>query len=187
MILEAAEQLLVAGGPRAVTVRAVAEQIGITDMGVIHHFGSRERLLQALLEHAATRLRAEVAALASRWMREGARLGALVEVLASLYEAGHTQLAVALHEAGFRDRGSPLLGPVVDALHAARRRSVGAGVELDETRLAVAAMHQALALEPLFGIEFRRSAGIGGRSASDSKAQRDWWIETLSLRLGISP
>ena len=39
----------------------------------------------------------------------------------------------------------------------------------------------------LFGIEFRRSAGIEGRSASDSKAQRDWWIETLSLRLGIPP
>ncbi len=184
-ILEAAEDLLLDGGPRAVTVRAVAKHVGVTDMGVNHHFGSRDGLLEALLEQTAARLRTEIAALTSTWIREGARLGPLIDLLSSFYEAGYTQLAVALHEAGWRDRGAALLGPVVDALHAERLRRLGPRADVDETKLAVAAMHQALALEPAFGAEFRRSAGIRGRTATDSKAQREWWVEALSQRLGI--
>jgi len=185
LILESAEALLVDGGQRAVTVRAVAERVGMTDMGVHHHFGSRERLLEALLEHTAARLRSELAAMASKWLRAGAHLGPFVELLASLYTTGHTQLAVALHDAGWRDRRSPLLGPVVEALHAARLSRLGPDVDIDETRLAIAALHQALALDPAFGAEFRRSAGISGRRAADAKAQREWWVETLVHRLGI--
>jgi AcrR family transcriptional regulator len=184
-ILEAAEELLLGGGPRAVTVRAVAKHVGLTDMGVNHHFGSREGLLEALLEQTAARLRTEIAALTSTWIREGARLGPLIELLSSFYKAGHTQLAVALHEAGWRNRGPALLEPVVSALHAERLRRLGPRTDVEETRLAVAAMHQALALDPAFGAEFRRSAGIRGRTAADPKMQREWWIETLSQRLGI--
>ena len=78
LILQSAEALLVDGGQRAVTVRAVAERVGMTDMGVHHHFGSRERLLEALLEHTAARLRSELAAMASKWLQDGAHLGPLV-------------------------------------------------------------------------------------------------------------
>jgi AcrR family transcriptional regulator len=184
-ILEAAEELLLGGGPRAVTVRAVAKHVGVTDMGVNHHFGSREGLLEALLERTAGRLRSEITALTSKWIRDGARLGPLIDLLSGFYKAGHTQLAVALHEAGWRERGAPLLGPVVDALHAERLRRLGPKTDVEETKLAVAAMHQALALEPAFGAEFRRSAGIRGRAAGDARLLGVWWIETLSQRLCI--
>jgi TetR/AcrR family transcriptional regulator, repressor for neighboring sulfatase len=46
-------------------------------------------------------------------------------------------------------------------------------------------MHQALALESVFGAEFRRSAGARGRDAQDSMPQRQWWLETMALRLDI--
>jgi hypothetical protein len=64
-------------------------------------------------------------------------------------------------------------------------RRLGTRIDIDDTRLAVAAMHQALALGPLFGAEFRRSAGIAGRKAADPAPQRKWWLDTLAERLGI--
>ena len=185
MILTAAHELLLEGGLHAVTVRSVAERIGMTDMGINHHFGSRDGLLRSLLEHLAARFRKELATFTAEWLRDGAHLGSLVELLGSFYKAGYAQLAVAMHDAGFRDRGTPVLEPVVEALHAARRRRLGTRIHIDDTRLAVAALHQALALDPLFGAEFRRSAGLGGRQAADHLPQRQWWVETMVQRLGI--
>jgi AcrR family transcriptional regulator len=185
LVLKAAEALLSEGGPAAVTVRAVAERVGMTDMGVNHHFGSRDGLLRSLLDHLAEHFRIELATFTAKWQQEGAPLAPLVDLLSGSYKAGFTQLAIAMHAAGWRDRRSPLLEPVVQALHAARMRRPGARLSLDDTRLAVAAMHQALALEPLFGAEFRRSAGVPGRKAADPAPQRRWWLETMAERLGI--
>ena len=185
MIMKAAEELLIESGLHAVTVRAIAERVGMTDMGVNHHFGSRDALLRSLLDQIAARFRNEVATFTEKWLRDGAHLRSLVELLAGFYKAGYTQLALALHDAGWRDRRTPVLEPVVEALHAARVRTLGARIPVDDTRLAVAAMHQALALEPAFGAEFRRSAGLAARPAADPIPQRDWWIATLAQRLGI--
>lgn len=184
-ILDAAEQLLVEGGPQAVAVRAVAERAQMTDMGVLHHFGSRDELLAQLLHHVAAKFRAAMDELAVRWRAEGACLGDLVELLSAAYRAGHGRLALALHETGVRERGRPMLGPIVDALHEARLRHGDKGADLQDTRLAVAALHQALALEPLVGAEFRRSVGISANEAKKRSAQRQWWLTTLSVRLGI--
>jgi TetR/AcrR family transcriptional regulator, repressor for neighboring sulfatase len=80
----------------------------MTDMGVNHHFGSREGLLKSLLELVAARFRAELKEFVASWLNAGAHLGALVDRLADAYKAGHTQLALALYEAGWRDRGAPV-------------------------------------------------------------------------------
>jgi len=185
-ILAAAEELLVASGPAAVTVRAVADRVGMTDAGVTHHFGSRQGLHEALLQHGGRRLREELRAVTDRWIEDGASLGSLVEALAAFYRRGYGQLAIALHGAGWRDHGSGMLQPVVDALHRERLRRDGSA-EAADTRLAVAALHEALAVEPAFGPSFRRSAGLTGRAASAPGPQVDWWIATLALRLGLPP
>src|SRR3954462_11631934 len=105
LILEAAEGLLVEGGPAAVQVRAVAERVGMTDAGVYHHFGSRQNLLVALLRHGGRRLRQAVEEAVADWAGSDDDLTALVAAIASLYAEGYAQLAVALHAAGWRDRG----------------------------------------------------------------------------------
>jgi hypothetical protein len=96
-----------------------------------------------------------------------------------LYRRGYGELAVALHAAGWRDRGSGMLDPVVDALHRLRPH----GSAIDDTRLAVAALHQAMATETLYGSAFRRSAGLTGAAANDSATH--WWARQLHLALGI--
>ena len=77
-----------------------------------------------------------------------------------------------------------MLDPVVDALHAARRRR-GGRPRREDTRLAVAALHQALATDPSYGAAFRRSAGITADVANDPRAQRRWWARTLTSALGL--
>ena len=180
-ILDSATDLLAEGGVAAVTVRAVAARVGMTDAGVGHHFGGRDELLHALLRHGGRALRAEVEHATSAWLDGPADLEGLIASLAAVYEAGFAELALALHGAGWRERGVGLLEPVVDALQA--RRPDGTGDA--ETRVAVAALHHALATEPAFGSAFRRSAGLSGRAAVDPVATRAWWVRALVATLAL--
>jgi AcrR family transcriptional regulator len=172
LILKAAEELLVEGGPRAVEVRAVADRVGMTDAGVNHHFEGRDGLLIALLRHGGGRIRAAVQHATQDWVRGGARVSELVDCIADVYEDGYGELAMALHAAGWRDDG-------------ARRKSDGHRPTRADTRLAVAALHQALATEPAYGPAFRRSAGIEEPDASRHRQQRRWWARTLITVLDI--
>jgi AcrR family transcriptional regulator len=45
-VAEVARELLQNGGPEAVSMRAVAQAVGITPMAIYHHFRNRESLLQ---------------------------------------------------------------------------------------------------------------------------------------------
>jgi len=49
-ILDAATDVFAESGYRAGSVRTIAEKVGITDAGVLHHFGSKNALLAAVLE-----------------------------------------------------------------------------------------------------------------------------------------
>ncbi|MEE1806798.1 TetR/AcrR family transcriptional regulator [Streptomyces sp. BE133] len=49
-ILEAALAAYEEAGSRSVSVRDIAQRVGMTDAGVLHHFGNREGLLTAVLE-----------------------------------------------------------------------------------------------------------------------------------------
>ncbi|MEZ0367068.1 TetR family transcriptional regulator [Mycobacterium sp. pUA109] len=183
LILDAAAALLAQGGAAAVQVRAVAAQIGMTDAGVTHHFGNRDKLLAELLRHGGRQLRAALQEVLAAWLDRGADLVELVESLERFYRRGYGELAAALHAAGWRDRGGGILDPVADALHQLRPE----GKSIDDTRLAVAALHQAMATEALYGSAFRRSAGLTGGAASDSTTQVRWWARQLQLALGIEP
>jgi len=52
-ILDAALALFAEHGYRATSVAAVATAVGLTEQGVLHHFPSKDALVQAVLEHRA--------------------------------------------------------------------------------------------------------------------------------------
>lgn len=162
-------------------VRAVAARVGMTDAGVTHHFGNRDSLLAELLRYGGRQLRAALQDVLAAWLDRGADLFELVESLRTLYLRGYGELAVALHAAGWRDPGGGMLNPVVDALH--RLRPPGSSI--GDTRLAVAALHQAMATEALYGSAFRRSVGLTGAEADGPAAQVLWWARQLQLALSI--
>lgn len=185
-ILAAAEQLLVEGGVHAVQVRAVARLAGMTDAGVTHHFGDLQGLLTALIEDAGKRARAAIDVVVEQWLAGEVDVERLLRALAAPYRKGHAELAVALHAAGWRDRGEPVFGKVVAAIHAVRvARAKGPPPDLLDTQLAVAAFHQAIATDALFGEEFRRSAGLKRSAAKGGEPQLDWWIRAMRQTLGV--
>ncbi|MEU8137549.1 TetR/AcrR family transcriptional regulator [Streptodolium elevatio] len=184
MILEAAGKLLAAGGPAAVQVRAVAAEVGVTDAAVNHHFGTRDQLLDSLLRFGGTKLKAELHAVLGAWADGPPEPAELVRALAALYADGYAELALALHRSGRRDTGSGLLDEVVDRLHAQARHQCAAAGRTPPLResiqLTVAALHQAVATEPLFGDEFRRSVGL---DETAREHMLDWWTEILRATL----
>src|SRR4051794_12143723 len=54
-IVEAAMALFAARGYRGTTIAQVAERVGISDAGLLHHFASKEHLLLAVLAHREER------------------------------------------------------------------------------------------------------------------------------------
>lgn len=73
-ILAIAGEALAAEGPAAVSLDGVARAVGVSRQAVLHHFGSREGLLRAVVERAWTGLFADLGALG-----EASSIAALVD------------------------------------------------------------------------------------------------------------
>ena len=100
--LEAAHQLLLAEGPAAVTLKAVAARVGRTHANLLHHFGSAAGLQQALVQHLTSQVSASIAAS----MQTGlASPGAIVDLVFDAFATGgggalaHWLLATNQHDA----------------------------------------------------------------------------------------
>jgi TetR/AcrR family transcriptional regulator, repressor for neighboring sulfatase len=187
-ILEAAEALLRNGGPEAVNVRAVGASVGLTDAAVNYHFGTRDELCEALLRHGGHRLKTEARRVLAKWRDESGALEHLIGAIADLYaDGGYAALALQLHMAGWRDRGAGLLDDVVEEVHKARIRAFMAtrkpAPSLHETRLVLGLLHQTLALDPLFGAEFRRSVGITATAEPTPNQKKRFWTIAFSRLL----
>ncbi|OLE26870.1 MAG: hypothetical protein AUG49_07080 [Catenulispora sp. 13_1_20CM_3_70_7] len=188
LILEAASGLLAAGGPSAVQVRAVGAAVGVSDAAINHHFGTRDQLLEALLRFGGAKLRLELRAVLETWNDGPVDPAGLVHALYRMYADGYAELALALHRSGWRDPGSGMLNEVVDRLYAEARRHSAAGgrrpPSREDIQVTVAAMHQAVVMEPLFGDEFRRSVGLDATAADRSI---EWWIQVLRTTVAAAP
>jgi AcrR family transcriptional regulator len=188
LILAAAELILREGGPEAVNVRAVAARVGLTDAAVNHHFGTRDELLETLLRHAGRRLKDALDAAAVQWKETGASVRQLVDIMADLYADGTcAELALRLYLSGWRDRGSGMLSDVVAALHSQRAKVFAAtGMappSIAETQFIVGLLHQTLALDPLFGAAFRRSAGAKRFEEPTRERKKQAWTAMFEAML----
>ena len=86
-VLKAAAQLIAHHGANAFTIEAVAQQAGVTKGGVLHHFPSKEALVNGLIDHVIEgfnarlleELKAEPAEQPGRWLRAYIRTVFLTE------------------------------------------------------------------------------------------------------------
>lgn len=125
LLLSAAEELMASRGPDGVTLRDVAEAVGVTPGLVTHYFGTYSQLVRAVMHRltAATRerLRRELAA-ANHVPDADTLIGILFDVLA---DPRRIRLFAWAHLRG--DRGatrSRELRLFVDALEGAFRRTL---------------------------------------------------------------
>ncbi|WP_416968751.1 TetR/AcrR family transcriptional regulator [Streptomyces sp. 4F14] len=110
-LLDAAVRVVARGGLRKLTYRAVAEEAGVTHGLVVHHFGSRDALIEEAVTHAV-RSSLERSALGAGAEESAGLTGALVDMV----ESG-PELQAFQYELLLEARRRPELLPHLRALY----------------------------------------------------------------------
>lgn len=122
LILDAAERHLVTVGPSGIRLQEVAAQAGVSHPTVLHHFGSRELLVKAVITRSLRTIHTMVIDAMDKSGGDEAKLEALLENVASALEtSGHARIMLWLSLEGHHiDADDVPLSDVVDAAHAVR-------------------------------------------------------------------
>ena len=191
-ILAAAQRRLAEGGPEAIRLQDIARDLGISHPTILHHFESREGLMQALGRSAMGALNADIMRAISDPDRATSPEAVLDRVFATLGESGHARLLAwsALGDfAPQRARGTvpqeEVLRVLADAVH--RRlgdeaRAAGARTPpREEADFTVRLVAAAMLGDALVGDVLSRTAGLPEGPAVQ-KRFRAWLARLLDER-----
>jgi AcrR family transcriptional regulator len=121
MALDAARLILIAEGPQAVTLKAVAGKIGRTHANLLHHFGSALGLQKALAALLAETVCESIGATVIRARRGEADIRAVVDMTFDAFDQqGAGALATWMIMSGNKDALDPILNAIhklVDEVH----------------------------------------------------------------------
>jgi AcrR family transcriptional regulator len=170
-LLAAAEGLVARLGPDGVTLRRVAEAVGVTPGLVTHYFGTRQALVREVLgrQDALTRARVRRALDAGSGVPDAeAILGVL---FAALSEPTRVRLFVWAHLRGDLERRSTGgLRDLVDELEARFRRTLPRAEVPDRGRIELVAL---LALSAIHGWAVGKRAWLAGLGLGPATPGRD--------------
>ena len=179
-ILEAAQKQLAEGGPDAIRLQAVAADLGISHPTILHHFGSRDGLMEALETRAMRALQEDLLA------GSGDAADSLERVARTMGDEGHARLLAwwVLHGGGPSDQFDwGMLGDLADGIHARRvARAAEEGHEPpdpEDTVFVVRLAANALFGEALIGDTLTHSAGLEDE-AETSRRFRAWLAKLLN-------
>ncbi len=174
-ILTAAQQRLEDGGPDSIRLQELAKDLGIAHPTILHHFGSRDGLIEALEDRAMRRLQAD--------LLDPSRAGedTLEMVYRTLGDQGHARLLVwmALSKPNLAEGDSDerMLETLAEALRKEREHAGFPSNDRDDSVFAVRLVATAMIGEALLGPLFSRSAG----RAEDTELPRRFraWLGRL--------
>jgi len=123
-ILDAAEKRLVASGPAAIRLQQVAMDVGVSHPTVLHHFGSREGLIEAVVARALDSLQTVLLAGVRAAPTRPNHVASLFDtVFDTLVTGGHGRAFLWLALSGFAPTVEELrVRSVAEALHEVRRQ-----------------------------------------------------------------
>lgn len=190
-ILAAAQRRLAEGGPEAIRLQDIARDLGISHPTILHHFESREGLMQALARSAIGALNADVLRAISDPSRATSPEAVLDRVFETLGESGHARLLAwaALSDRAPRGaRSEPeqqLLRVLADAVHrrlAEEARAAGGRTPpREEADFAVRLVAAAILGDALIGGVLNRLAGVPDEP-SVQRRFRVWLARLLDER-----
>ena len=170
-----------AGGPAGMRLQEVAKAAGVSHPTILHHFGSREGLIQALnlktIEHLKSVLLKVMSAAPSS--SEDA-----IAPLFAAYRGGLAQRMVWLMQSGtaaMGPAGLPTLDEMVLALQALRERMAGPDVAIDiaDTRAIVHLTTIAAFGDAILGKRLRRAPSTEDEIAERTRFET-WFGEMLN-------
>jgi len=181
LILEAAEAGMAAGGPAGLRLEAVAKAAGVSHPTILHHFGSREGLIQALNLRTIEHLKSVLLKMM------GAGPSSSADPITSTFAAYREGLAQRMiwlmqSQAPMGAVGLPAFDELVEALHAMRLRMAGLNQNFDiaDTRAIVHLTTIAAFGDAIIGKRLRRA-----QTPDEETVQRawfeDWFGEVLNV------
>lgn len=191
-ILAAAQRRLAEGGPEAIRLQDIARDLGISHPTILHHFESREGLMQALGRSAMSALNADIMRAISDPDRGTSPEAVLDRVFETLGESGHARLLAwsALGDfAPQRSRGAlpqeQVLRVLADAVHrrlGEEARATGARTpQREEADFTVRLVAAAMLGDALVGDVLSRTAGLPDGPAVQRRF-RAWLARLLDER-----
>jgi AcrR family transcriptional regulator len=162
-ILEAAQRQLVSVGPEALRLTDLARQLSVSHPAILHHFGSREGLVAAVVRHSFQVLSAELIQALNSGERTTDRLE-LVEMVAKVCgEDGLARLLAWLllsgREAKLQMSGELPLKQLADAAHTLRSR-FNHPASYEDTLFEVQLLSIVLLGDAILGDAVRRASGV---------------------------
>jgi AcrR family transcriptional regulator len=180
-ILEAAEQLLRETGPAGLRLQEVAAKAGIGHPTVLHHFGSRDGLLEAVVEHATLQLQRDLITSLAGVNPTGVEL--FERVAQTLATEGQSRIIAWLLLSGYHPIDTPTLRTgwdmIARATHAQRGKQ---SRSFEDTRFAIILSCLALFAQAIAGKEVFRVAGFPDDEATARKF-RAWLSKMLDEHL----
>jgi AcrR family transcriptional regulator len=177
-ILDAAEKRLAASGPAAIRLQEVAADVGVSHPTVLHHFGSREGLVEAVVRRALDSLEATLLAAVSAAPSGPDDVSSLIDaVFDALVVGGHGRTFLWLALSGYAPDDELRIRPLAEVVHAtrqARRTGKKRMPPFEDTYFTV--LLPALALLALSAIDVK-----GAKKDSDPLGPRHFrrWLARL--------
>jgi len=186
-ILDAAVPLLREVGPHGLKLTDIAHELGLSHQAILHHFGSREGLLGAVLRRALDQLQHELMG-GLRVIGEGEQeprgVGVLLErTFDVISDQGYGRL-IAWLELTYPSGGTVDLGPeplrVLSELTQAFRARQGTDANARDTAFLVLLVTYAVLGSAIFETSALRAAGLG--DDPNAGAAFRVWLGELILR-----
>ena len=184
-ILDAAEKRLADVGPAGIRLQDVARDVGVSHPTVLHHFGSREGLVHAVVERNVGALERDLIAEIGKNPMGTEPVTAMLECVARvLGPGGHARVVAWLALSGERPVGPTGFDSVARAAHELRTLRRGPNVPpYEDTYFTVLLAGLALFGDAIAGPLFRGA----GADAQASARFRAWLATLLKQHLEHAP
>jgi len=178
-ILDAAEAMLVDVGPAGLRISAVAKEAKMAHPNIIHHFGSRDGLINAVAERLGHRITARItnAINDAHSATPEERVTAITRVLDECYRGDEGRAAVWMHMAGAESSFKSLIQSIVDVSHR-YRESIDPLANRDNTNRIVMLVTLALIGEVVTGQAIKEALEFGTGDGHHTNF-RQWLAEVL--------
>jgi AcrR family transcriptional regulator len=118
-VLASARKLLIARGPDAVTLKAVADDLGMSHTNVLHHFGTAGELQSELMNAMVRDLAAALMGAVAQLRADTAAPRALIDIVFDAFDKGGAgRLAAWIVLSGNLDLLEPVRGAVTELVRA---------------------------------------------------------------------
>jgi AcrR family transcriptional regulator len=185
-ILDVTERSLREHGPDGIRLQQIAEEVGVSHPAILHHFGSREGLINAVVRRAVDRLESDLIAAIAAPPSSGRLLGTelIDRAFDVLIGGGHARVLAWLLLSGQWDFPAESRMRVIAQAAHARRLELEAELypgappaTLEDTTFRMLLVAFTIFGEAIAGDAMRQSAGVTRANARDRF--RDWLSELV--------